>query len=301
MHSSHTMQYIGLPGRFAAQVLLLATLTLSLSGCTRLFFYPMPDHVMVPSDLGYDYEDVFLVAADGTRLHGWLLSPGNQPALGSVYFLHGNAENISTHFRATTWLVDAGYEVFALDYRGYGWSDGKPDVPQVFDDIASGARWLEQRNRESGQALPLYLYGQSLGASLAITYASREARFNQIFSALLSEAAFSRFDTIARDVASRHWLTWSAQYPVQWLITRRHDPLDAIARLDHTPKLLIHSQQDEIIPYRFGQKLLAAAAEPRQWLEATGHHIRAAADPTVRSAMLEFMQRSANPAIEPVH
>lgn len=253
---------------------------------------------MVPSELGYDYQDVFLHAADGTRLHAWLISPNgppNSPPQGTVYFLHGNAENVSTHFRATTWLLDKGYEVFALDYRGYGLSSGKPDVPEVFDDIAAGARWIRERSLDTLGHQPLYLYGQSLGASLAITYAARNPDFNQQFNGLITEAAFARFDTIARHVAAQHWLTWSAQYPAQWLIGRDYDPVDAIAQLNGTPKLLIHSREDEIIPYPFGEALLAAAAEPHEWLSASGHHIRAAADPAIRSAMIDFMQRYAHP------
>ncbi len=286
-------QYIGLI-RWRLILLLLPVMFL-ISGCTRLFFYPMPQHVMVPSTLGYDYQDVFLNSADGTQLHGWLIDPKGPP-LGTLYFLHGNAENVSTHFRATLWLVDRGYQIFALDYRGYGLSQGKPDVPEVFDDIDAGARWISQHLEAGGvQHRPLYLYGQSLGGSLAITFAQRDTLFSEQFNGLITEAAFARFDTIAQDIASRHWLTWGAQYPARWLIGRRYDPLDAIAQLDGIPKLIIHSREDEIIPYRFGEALFEAASEPKQTMSATGSHIRAAADPAVREAILAFMRHYAHP------
>ncbi|ASJ72577.1 alpha/beta hydrolase [Granulosicoccus antarcticus] len=295
-----TSKLVGrLPQRLFTK-LLPVLLLLLLSGCTRLFFYPMQQHIMVPATLGYNYQDIFLRASDETRLHAWLIEPIGPPR-GTIYFLHGNAENISTHFRATLWLVDKGYEVFALDYRGYGLSQGTPDVPEVFDDIAAGARWITQHVSAAGQAhRPLFLYGQSLGASLAITFAQREATFNEQFNGLITEAAFARYDTIAQDIAARNWFTWGAQYPVRWLIGRHYDPLDAIAQLPGTPKLLIHSSEDTIIPYRFGQALFKAASEPRQMLTTTGPHINAAADPAVRSAMLAFMRRYARPEISPV-
>ncbi len=276
-----SMKYIGL----------LVT-SLCLSGCTSLFFFPMKQHVTTPAQLGYDYQDVYLRAADNTRLHAWLIHP-KKPTLGTVYFLHGNAENISTHFRATLWLLNHGYEVFALDYRGYGLSEGKPDVPAVFSDIDAGAQWLYSHIRTEPR--PLYLYGQSLGASLAITFASNYKPFKQRFNGLITEAAFARFDTIAKHVASQHWLTWGAQYPAKWLIGREHDPLDAIAQLDNLPKLMIHSVDDQIIPYRFGTQLFDAAPEPKQRVVARGAHIRAAADAQVRSSMLAFMQQFAHP------
>lgn len=68
--------------------------------------------------------------------------PSNEKALGQVLFLHGNAENISTHIGSVLWLLQSGYQVFALDYRGYGLSTGTPAVPQVFEDIRSSAQWL---------------------------------------------------------------------------------------------------------------------------------------------------------------
>ncbi|NND90660.1 MAG: alpha/beta hydrolase [Granulosicoccus sp.] len=292
-------QYIHLCWRYARAVLLVLLLLLS-SGCTSLFFFPMQPHVTVPSTLGYEYRDVFVRSADGTRLHGWLIRPVGPP-VGTLYFLHGNAENVSTHFRSTLWLVDRGYEIFALDYRGYGLSQGKPDLPEVFDDIEAGAHWISHYLSFAGaQRRPLYLYGQSLGASLAITFAHRHALFSEQFDGLVTEAAFARFGTIARHVASRHWLTWSAQYPAQWLIGRRYDPIDAIPGLDGIPKLMIHSYDDEVIPYRFGRVLFDAAQDPRQWIATTGPHIRAAADPQVRQGMISFLKRYAHQENVPI-
>ena len=252
----------------------------------------MQQQITIPTALGYEYQDIFLNAADGTRLHAWLINP-RLARRGVVYFLHGNAENISTHFRATVWLLESGYQVFALDYRGYGLSQGTPDVPEVFSDIEAGAQWLEQylAEDESADDLPVFVFGQSLGASLAIKYAQLDDRFNERFNGLITEAAFARYDTIAKHVASSHWLTWSAQYPAKWLIGRQYDPLDAIAELEQTPKLIVHSKDDQVIPYRFGQQLFDAATEPKLWISTTGPHIRGAADPVVRQAILDFMQQ----------
>ena len=274
----------------------LILLCLVLTGCTRLFFYPMKEHVSAPSQVGFEYQDVFFNAQDGTRLHAWLIDP-KTTRRGVVYFLHGNAQNISTHFHATIWLLKSGYQVFAIDYRGYGLSQGKPDIPEVFSDIEAGAQWLEEylAKDESGADLPVFVFGQSLGASLAITYAQLDERFNERFDGLIAEAAFSRYDSIAKHVASNNWLTWSLQYPVKWMINQQYDPLDAIAELEQTPKLIIHSVDDVVIPYRFGQQLFDAAKEPKLWISTTGPHIRAGADPAVRQAILEFMQDSSYP------
>ena len=251
----------------------------------------MKEHVSLPTQAGYEYQDVFFNAEDGIRLHAWLIDP-KIARRGVVYFLHGNAQNISTHFYSTIWLLENGYQVFAIDYRGYGLSQGQPDVPEVFSDIEAGANWLEEylAKDESGAELPVFVFGQSLGASLAITYAQRDERFNERFNGLITEAAFTRYDSIAKHVASEHWLTWSAQYPVKWLIKQQYDPLDAIAELEQTPKIIIHSVDDQIIPYRFGEQLFNAARQPKLWVSTSGPHIAGVADPAVRQAILDFMQ-----------
>ena len=79
----------------------------ALSGCTGLFFQPLKEHVADPRAFGFTYEDVALDAADGTLLHGWFF-PAEGERLGSLLFLHGNAENVSTHFASVAWLAEAG-------------------------------------------------------------------------------------------------------------------------------------------------------------------------------------------------
>lgn len=276
------------------KITLVLTLSLALSSCTQLFFFPMQKHVTVPSELGYDYQDVFLRSDDNTKLHAWVIEPQDAP-VGTILFLHGNAQNISTHFRATLWLVNKGYRIFALDYRGYGLSEGKPDVPEVYTDIEAAALWIEQHYGQTPEQPnhPVYLLGQSLGASLAIKYAQLDANFNEQFNALIVEAPFARFGTIAKHVASRHWLTWSAQYPAQWLISKSYDPLDAIAQLEQTPLLIIHSVQDEVVPVHFGKSLYDAANEPKRFIKTTGPHIAAFAQPEVRDSMLSFLHEHA--------
>ena len=89
-------------------VLLLCTLA---AGCTSLLFYPTADHVMTPDVIGLDYRDVTFTASDGTQLHGWFLPAAEKPS-GTIVFVHGNAENISTHIASVAWLPAEGFNVF---------------------------------------------------------------------------------------------------------------------------------------------------------------------------------------------
>ena len=91
-------------------------LSLLLAGCSKLFFYPMSPWVQNPENQGLQYEDIVLIHPRGMRIHGWWLPAADDaPARGTVYFLHGNAQNISTHLANVQWLPARGYNVFLLD------------------------------------------------------------------------------------------------------------------------------------------------------------------------------------------
>ena len=80
-----------------------------LAGCTGLVFQPMRQLVLTPDQIGLDYREVAFETEDGVRLHGWFL-PAASARRGSVLFLHGNAENISTHIASVAWMPAAGFD-----------------------------------------------------------------------------------------------------------------------------------------------------------------------------------------------
>src|SRR3569832_2042212 len=111
---------------------------------------------------GLTAEDVYLTSADGVRLHAWLL-PSTVPSKATILFLHGNAQNISAHIGNVAWLPSQGYNVFLLDYRGYGLSQGAPQLPGLFADIEAAADYIALR--EDLNRVPFVILGQSLGGA----------------------------------------------------------------------------------------------------------------------------------------
>ncbi len=272
-----------------AQVAISVFLIVMLASCSGIFFYPYRGHLQTPDRLGLAYENIYLKAADGVQLHAWFL-PAAGPARGTVYFLHGNAENISTHIYSVRWLPDEGYNVLLLDYRGYGLSEGEAALPGALWDIKAGLQWLlEQRNVADK---PLYLLGQSLGASLAIYFAATDEQARQHLSGVVSDAAFTRYRDIVRHVAAGSWLTWLFQYPASWMVVKRYDPIDYIARITPLPLLLIHSRDDKVIPYQYGERLYQAAASPKQFLETRGLHGGTFNEAANRAVLLSFFEKN---------
>jgi len=267
-----------------------------LQGCSRLLFFPQRALVRTPADVGLAYRDVSITAADGTALHGWWLPATGDPsgaAKGTVFFLHGNAENISTHIASVYWLPAAGYQVLLLDYRGFGRSAGKPRLPDVFTDVEAGFRWL--REEPQAAARPLFLLGQSIGGALGCYVAGSNEELRAQLAGVVLDSTFARYSWVARDAAAHGWLTWPFQWPIAWSMPDGYDPMDFIGRLSPVPVLVIHGRRDDIVPYAHGEALFAAAREPRSFLGYDGPHIGGFMDARNRELLLEFFARPSGP------
>jgi hypothetical protein len=278
------------------RLLIIVTLSLSLIGCSNVFFFPYHGHVQTPERLGLKYEDVYFDASDGTRLHGWFLpAPGR--ALGTILFLHGNAENVSTHIMSVRWLPDRGFNVFLLDYRGYGASAGKPTLAGVQDDVESALKMLIAR--PGVDASRIVVFGQSLGGAIAVHRVAHTA-YRENIRALVVESAFSGYRRITREKLGDFWLTWPLQYPLSWTVSDAYNPSAAVADISPIPLLIIHGDRDPIVPVHHGQQLFELAREPKQlWIVPGGGHIQAFQRQSYRDRFVAWLTEvlSAAPAV----
>ena len=263
-------------------------LLVGMTGCSKFFFYPMTPWVQNPENQGLAYEDIVLLHPRGMRIHGWWLpaAADDGHVRGTVYYLHGNAQNISTHLTNVQWLPGRGYNVFLLDYRGYGLSEGKPELPEVFDDVQLGLDWLQVAPRTEG---PLVVFGQSLGGAMA-TSVLGDAQNQEVADCVVLEAAFASYRDITSDVMKRSWLLW----PFRWLIVpgmpaRSLDPEQRIAELQ-APLLIMHSEEDRVVPYAHGERLYAAAEAPKTFQALRGGHGQSTRDEQVQQRIVDFLQ-----------
>jgi fermentation-respiration switch protein FrsA (DUF1100 family) len=272
------------PTRFA--LVLLAAFLAILPACDSYFFYPRRDFVANPYLDRVVHEDVFFETPDGVRLHGWFLRPNAEPR-GTILFFHGNAENISTHVSAVLWLAMEGYQVFLIDYRGYGRSEGTPDMEGIHvDALAAIDRLFRMEGVDKHR---IVVFGQSLGGAVAV-YAVANSPHRDRIRALVIDSAFSGYRQIAREKIADVLLLWPFQAPISHLVTDRYSPSRWIGRVSPVPVLILHGDADKVVSVRHGETLYRLAKEPKQlWIVSGAGHIQALSDGTIRKRLLTYL------------
>lgn len=208
---------------------------------------------MTPGDVGMDYEDVFIESSDGVTLHGWFI-PGRSAQV--VLFFHGNAGNISHRLESIRQFRDLGLSVLIIDYRGYGQSNGRTTERGLYRDADAAWRYLiEDRGLVASD---IVIFGRSLGASVASKLAASQQPL-----ALIVESSFTSIPDIAQELYP--WL------PARWLSRLKHATRDYIRDV-RCPVLVVHSRDDEIIPFHHGEAIFSSANEPRTLLTIRGTH-----------------------------
>jgi len=219
-----------------------------------IVFHPLDELAATPSDWGMEFEDIRLESEDGTRLHGWYIPAGNASRV--LLFLHGNAGNISHRRDSIGIFHDLGLDVFIIDYRGFGQSQGQPTENGLYMDAFSAWNYLtEQRGIEAQE---IVVFGRSLGGAVAAQLASRVKPAAVIIESGFSSAADASrliYPLLSRIVLLRY------QFPAA----------DRLAEAD-APILIMHSPADRIVPIELGQRLFQRAPEPKHFVELSGGH-----------------------------
>lgn len=147
-------------------------------------------------------------------------------------------------------------DIFIFDYRGYGQSEGKPAEQGTYKDAEAAWRYLiEERQMNPNEVV---VFGRSLGGAVASWLAQSYTP-----GALILESTF----TSLRDIAA----TLYPYLPVRLLLRFEYDTAKYLGRVN-CPVLIVHSRDDEIMPFSHGQRLFEMAKEPKTFLQITGTH-----------------------------
>ncbi len=230
--------------------------------------YPFDDSYATPIEAGAPgLQETAFATKDGERLIVWRAEPqGNLP---TIFYLPGNAGNLTDRAPRFNSLIEAGYGVVALAYRGSSGSTGKPDEEVLVADARALAHGLKGT---------VILYGESLGAAVAIRLA-----VERIGHGLVLEAPFTSLPELV-----------SAQFPTEDLrgtITQRWNSLAAVGDVEQ-PLLVIHGDADRIVPFAMGRAVFeAAGSQDKTFLQVRGSGHKSLWTEDVLADLFSFLAR----------
>jgi fermentation-respiration switch protein FrsA (DUF1100 family) len=208
-------------------------------------FFPQSRFDFRPEEFQLQHKEVFFNTEDDKRLHGWFF-PGEKVSPVILHF-HGNAGNISHRLHLVQPFLGKGFSFFLFDYRGFGKSAGRPSEKGLYKDGFAAWTYLVEKEKITPERL--VLHGHSIGAAVAIEVALQKKVRN-----LVIESGF----TSTKDMAKTMPL-FSLFSP---FLPEHYNNLEKISRVS-APKLVVHGQRDEIVPFSMGEKLFANAEDPK--------------------------------------
>lgn len=239
---------------FAASLALGAIILLHSSCASSLMFHPDRSIAATPERAGLPFQEVWFTAADGVRLNGWWV-PAKDPRY-TLLFSHGNGGNISHRLDSIMIFHRLGLNVFIYDYRGYGLSGGSPSEEGTYLDVEAAWNYLvKERGLHPGSMI---IFGRSLGGAVACHAAVKYSPAMAILESTFTSAA---------DVANHHY----PFLPGRLIMGNAYNSIGKIGGL-RCPLLVVHSRDDEVIPYGQGERLFRAAPGEKRFLEIAGSH-----------------------------
>jgi len=219
----------------------------------RSLYFPIKEIIGTPSSVNLDFEDIYLKAEDGVEINAWFVPADD--ARYTLLFFHGNGGNISHRLEKISFFHKMGLNVFIVDYHGYGKSKGSPSEPGLYMDAEATYKYLIKEK----SILPdgIILYGESLGGAVACNL----AKDNKV-KALITEDTFTSIKDMAEII-----------YPfLPTFFLKSKFNTEALMRNLEVPKLIIHSTDDDIVPFELGEILFEEAKEPKKFLKLKGSH-----------------------------
>ncbi len=221
---------------------------------SKFLYCPVRMVCYSPDELGIGFEEITLTTSDDVKLNGWYIPAPN--AKFTVLFLHGNGGNIMHRLGSIQMFYNLGLNCFIFDYRGYGKSTGKPTEQGTYLDAEAAYEWLTKEKGIKPQNI--IIFGRSMGGSIAAELVRKAEA-----GSLVLESAFTSYVAMGKKF---YWYM-----PVKWFARYRYNTLEYIRDVK-CPMMIIHSPDDEIIPFEFGRQLYIAANEPKKFVEISGGH-----------------------------
>ncbi|WP_103866775.1 alpha/beta hydrolase [Aquimarina sp. I32.4] len=230
---------------------------------SKLYYYPSKEMASLES---FNYSEYKLQVEDSITIYTYHFKPSIKHR-GNVFYIHGAGGNATVSAGLIKPLVDNGFSVYAVDWRGYGKSKGKPNYKGVLKD--SEVAFEDFISKTQNDTLKTIVYGMSLGGQLAI----KITRDNQDkIDGLVLDSSFESAQKIAIDYAPFEFIKDKHRnHPEKF--NQDYVGVRDIKDIHNMPKLIIHSRHDQGVPISHGRNLFEKAKEPKVFWETDSPHI----------------------------
>ncbi len=238
----------------------------------RSLYFPLSEITQTPDQYGLKYEDIMFETEDKVSVNGWIVpSPDSRI---TVIFCHGNGGNISHRMDKVLFFRSLNVNQLIFDYRGYGKSEGHPSEEGLYRDARAAYDLAKKRFPKTR----IIVFGESLGGAVAVELAlGRDVR------GVILEDTFTSVREMCKEV-----------FPLlpKLIIRDQYNTARKIGKLK-VPVFIMHSPEDEIVPYAMGRKLFQAASEPKEFLALNGPHNEAffLSQERIRARLKEFFDK----------
>ena len=222
----------------------------------QMVYYPYNKLTATPEDMGIKYENMEIKISETETVHGWYIPSSDNSNKHVVLFCHGNAGNISNRLYTVQLFQTLDIPLLMFDYRGYGISKGEPSEENSYQDAQLCYKWLikEKKYKEEN----IIVFGRSLGGGVGVELSLREK-----VKGLILESTF----TSTGDLGNKLFPI----FPIKWFLKYKYESISKIKDLG-CPVLIIHSSEDDLIPYYMGRELFETATEPKEFFDIFGGH-----------------------------
>ena len=240
----------------------------------QLIYHPYRQILTTPAAIGLEYHELRLQSPDGVEFVVWSIPSKSSPV--NVVYFHGNAENISNSIGMYKLLYELGVNVYALEYRGYANCTGTQSEGGITTDLRTFSEYLTNSLPPDAKTVAL---GRSLGGAVAAKFATLCP-----VDGIILESTFNRMVDVGRKAFP--------YLPISFLLRERYDS-EEIVRSFGKPVLVIHSPDDEVIPFELGRRLFAAAIGEKSFVEIKGSHNSGfeISEETLRTAYRDFFDK----------
>lgn len=223
------------------------------------FYYPKKEWKEIKIPYSEDY-----ISVENDTIHTAFFQP-KQSAKATILFFHGAGGNISTYLFMIKPLVENGFQVYAVDFRGYGKSTGKPTHINIAKDVKIVySKMMQNTNINNTKLL---VYGASLGCQIATHFTKM---YQNKVNGLILDGGFASFSDVAKLNAPKEVHPY-----IEGALGKMYPSKEEIKEIKNTPKLIIHGKNDKSIPINQSEIVFKNALEPKEFFISEKGHLEA--------------------------